>query len=108
MAKRKCRPSGRNAGCQCALSPRLWSSVVTGVGRPPSAATLNSRRPVENMIVLVALQVLPTISKSGAVQTQMVAGDPPAVSIRLIVPRETNPIVRLSGDQKAYDAPSVP
>src|SRR5262245_31991017 len=102
----KCRPSGRKDGNQCARSPRLCSSVAADMGVPPSAATLKSVRPAENTIVLFVLHVLPSNPTSGTVQT--VRGEPPAASTRLMAPRTTNPIVRLSGDQKGDVAPSVP
>src|SRR5262249_190846 len=58
---RKWRPSGRNCGHRCVVSPRAASSVDAGVAVPPDAFTRASGPVVDGAkrIVLSALQVPP-------------------------------------------------
>src|SRR4029453_17294202 len=103
---RKCRPSGRNDGNLCALSPRDASGVVTADAWPPEAMTLKTppaRLP--NRMTPSRFHVPPR-NNEGASQT--VLTPPPETSTVLILPAAENPMVRLLVDQNGCEPPSVP
>src|SRR5262249_29265114 len=82
------------------------SSFVTGTGTPPEAETRDSavRYPVVRTIVSSGPHEPPR-----AVPTsQIVMGRPPEIVMRLSLRSAKNPSERLSGDQKGYEAFSVP
>src|SRR5204862_4787228 len=101
---RKCRPSGRNPGILCDRSPGC--TFVTAAGSPPAAETRNSGLAGfgAKTIFPSGLQLPPLMF--GALQS--VRGGPPAASTFFSFPSALNAIKRLSGDQNAKPAPSVP
>src|SRR5262245_14551270 len=107
---RKWRPSGRNCGHRCAISPA--SSDVTARGMPPLADTLyNSvRRDGAYTMAPSRLHVAPPRppprvgNDATSVRT---AGSPDTLTVfRSLSPK--NPTNWLSGDQKGALAPRVP
>src|SRR5690242_12787173 len=97
------RPSGRNCGQDCLVSPAAVSIAVTGVGAPPDAGARISGLPLprEYTITPPAFQVPPSppVARSLA-NSQTVAGEPPETLIFLTLSSAKNPMNWLSGDQK--------
>ena len=104
---RKCRPSGRNEGNRCVVSPwREGSTTVTGSPRTPPLETRAIPACVSgaNRITPLAPHVPPRASAAEAI----VIGAPPSRSSFLSLPSAKNASSRLSGDQKGKRAPSDP
>src|SRR3954467_14559063 len=93
--KKKCRPSGRNQGKRCEISP--GRSLVTGLAIPPPAETRTSG-PFTEAVNRITPPLLPP-DPSGSQDpprppdtSARVSTAPPTASIRWSLPPAKNPI----------------
>src|SRR5215472_4723179 len=95
----KCRPSGRNDGIACCVSPRDRSGIVRGEAADPPAAETRIRPPVAwpKMITPSRFHEPPTIF---VLISHIVSAGPPEMGIFLSFPPASKAMYRLSGDQK--------
>src|SRR5215831_8180404 len=102
---KKCRPSGKKLGHRCDPSCSEPSSLVTSETVPPLDATLKIPVfPLANRIV----PSLPQDAPRGIPALASTCTGPPPAGIFLIFPSAKNPIQWPSGDQKGFEADSVP
>src|ERR1700677_4111610 len=94
----KCRPSGRNDGKTCWISPRDGSSVVRGDADPPFAETrVMPPGDCPKMITPSWFHEPPTATPD---KSQRVSAFPPKIPIFLSLLPASNAMYRLSGDQE--------
>src|SRR5579859_5307221 len=99
----KNRPFGSNTGLPCCVSPSDRSTVVRSAGDPPDAGTCHTPCDDPNRILPSSVQAAPR----GGAGSQIITGDPPAISTRHNLASAHQPTDLLSGDQKGNLAVSL-